>query len=93
MTDLFNYCTRCGDELEDDRAQAAAETKLPPICDVCARVVMYGLPRPVAALYGERNRAREAGDAIVDLSSRLAGLGAAAVRGALRSRRDSETDS
>lgn len=37
MTDLYNYCTKCGDEMEKDWAEKYEESDetLPPLCRVC----------------------------------------------------------
>lgn len=76
MTDVFNYCTTCGDELPDDRAEAAAETNLPPICEVCTAEVVFGLPRPLAAWKVSADRT--VATAARELSRPLAGVAAAA---------------
>jgi len=50
VSDLYRYCSRCGDELTPTEQQRAADddSPLPPLCTSCALQVFNNVVEPLA---------------------------------------------
>ena len=50
QTDLYQHCSRCGDELTPTEQQRAADddSPLPPLCTSCALQVFNNVVKPLA---------------------------------------------
>ena len=57
--DDYNYCVRCGAELDDDVAEAyaAMDEEVPALCRTCAVEKYQGVIRPVAEMAATLNKA------------------------------------
>ena len=46
---LYNYCTRCGEELDDELSEkyAESETEVPTMCSECLVEVFQGIPKAI----------------------------------------------
>lgn len=54
-TDLYQHCSRCGDELTPTEQKRAADddSPLPPLCTSCAMQVFRGMAQPLADFVSE----------------------------------------
>lgn len=56
-TGLFNYCSRCGDELSDPVKEQYREFTVtdapPPLCLSCRYEVIHGVVQPLADFMGD----------------------------------------
>lgn len=70
MTDLYKYCTRCGEELEEEMAERYAEddSSLAPLCRACFTEVIR---RPIQTI----------SDAMEDFSAAMGDIATSFVEG------------